>query len=133
MCSIYLIPFFKTLFLECLILAPTGPPLDVSCTNKSSHSLTFTWQKPECGKRNGPITDYSYTLLESIREETHNGIIPAPDGEDCTEVIIDSLRPSSTYVFSVKAMNYDMSGEYEEMEASTTRAGIIQVDFLEET
>ena len=97
--------------------------MNVSCTNKSSHSLTFTWQKPECGKRNGPITNYSYSLLEPNRKETRDGSIPAPDGEDYAMVILDSLIPSSTHVFSVKAMNYDMSGEYEYIDANTTRAG----------
>ena len=67
--------------------------------------------------------------MQFMREETHKGIIPAPDGEYYTKVILDSIRPSSTYVFSVKAMNYDMSGEQEEIKASTM-AGIIQLDFF---
>ena len=61
--------------------------------------------------------------MEPKSNETQGGSILASDAE----VILDSLRPFSTYLFSVKAMNYDMSGEYEEMEANTTRAGNIQV------
>ena len=104
-----------------LISAPTGPPSDVRCTNRSSHSLTFTWQTPECGNRNGPIKNYSYTLLGPINKQTRNGSTPA--SENYTEVILDYLIPSSTYVFSVKAMNNDLSGVYKEIEANTTRAG----------
>ena len=121
--------FFPIISQNCCIIifsnefisAPTGPPSDVLCTNRSSHSLTFTWQTPKCGNRNGPITNYSYTLLGPINQRTRNGSIPA--SENYTEVILDNLIPSSTYVFSVKAMNYDMSGEFGKIEASTTRAG----------
>ena len=105
-----------------------GPPSNVRSTNRSSHSLTFAWLKPECGKRNGPITNYSYTLTETMSNVTHSGSIPSQDEEDYTEMILDTLRPYSTYVFSVKAMNYGMSGVYEDIQNRTLRAGKFHQD-----
>ena len=46
------------LVLFILILAPEGPPLNVSITAESSSSLSVTWKPPEEDKRNGKIVNY---------------------------------------------------------------------------
>eukprot|EP00057_Strongylocentrotus_purpuratus_P006040 XP_011660514.1 PREDICTED: receptor-type tyrosine-protein phosphatase delta [Strongylocentrotus purpuratus] len=58
---------------------PTGPPTNIQSTSINKRSIVFSWEKPECGDRNGPISSYEVMLSNSTgnvvkpKEERGNG------------------------------------------------------------
>ncbi|XP_033120184.1 phosphatidylinositol phosphatase PTPRQ-like [Anneissia japonica] len=81
---------------------PSGPPIAVLIQNLQHTELSFKWQPPECGKRNGPITKYTSIL----RNSTYTNIKEVSK----MSVTFSSLLPCTEYTFQVKALNGDLVG-----------------------
>ncbi|XP_041475785.1 fibronectin-like [Lytechinus variegatus] len=88
---------------------PSGPPTNVHSTGTKKRSITFTWDKPACGYRNGPITSYDVILFDST-----GGVVDQRNVSDSTapEATIDGLNPYSNYSIGVRAWNYELPGVY---------------------
>nr|XP_054765272.1 receptor-type tyrosine-protein phosphatase F-like [Lytechinus pictus] len=88
---------------------PSGPPTKVRSTSTRKRSITFTWDKPACGYRNGPITSYDLILFDSA-----GGVVHQRNVSDSTtpETTIDGLIPYSNYSITVRAWNYELPGVY---------------------
>ncbi|XP_063963146.1 receptor-type tyrosine-protein phosphatase F-like [Lytechinus pictus] len=88
---------------------PSGPPTNVHSTGTRKRSITFTWDKPDCGYRNGPITSYDVILSNSTGGVVHQSNV----SESTTpETEIDGLIPYSNYSIMVRAWNYELPGVY---------------------
>ena len=83
------------------------------------------WHKPECGTRNGPITHYDFIFMDLSTNATREGSVQAPErGDNGVWVVIDGLVSSTTYIFKVKARNYQYGGMFEVVRTNTTEAGL---------
>ncbi|XP_030851540.1 receptor-type tyrosine-protein phosphatase delta-like [Strongylocentrotus purpuratus] len=85
---------------------PTGPPINIQSTSIKKRSIVFTWEKPECGSRNGPISSYEVMLSNSTGHVVYHGNVSGPEHE-----ILD-LIPYSNYSIRIRAWNYELAGEY---------------------
>ncbi|XP_033112053.1 receptor-type tyrosine-protein phosphatase delta-like, partial [Anneissia japonica] len=83
---------------------PTGKPLAVSNPDSQPTKLSFTWQPPECGKRNGPITKYKSRLKNSSYSNTEQ----MPE----LSVTFSSLLPCTEYIFQVRAVSGQLLGPW---------------------
>lgn len=93
-----------------VLLAPSKPPKQVQCSDQSYSSLTFTWNKPRCGDRNGPISHYGYILNASVSNVSILGSVNA--SENGGDVTFTNLIPVTRYFFRVRANNDNLSGSY---------------------
>ncbi|XP_063963145.1 receptor-type tyrosine-protein phosphatase F-like [Lytechinus pictus] len=86
---------------------PSGPPTNVHSTGTRKRSITFTWDKPDCGYRNGPITSYDVILSNST-----GGLVHQSNVSDSTrpQTTIDGLIPYSNYSIRIRAWNYELPG-----------------------
>ena len=75
---------------------PTGPPLNVKATAKTSSSILVTWDKPNSWMRNGPLGGYSvqYNLVT----------------DKASTLITNITNPNET---RMTLMNLKYYGEYE--------------------
>ncbi|XP_072041054.1 receptor-type tyrosine-protein phosphatase F-like [Amphiura filiformis] len=78
---------------------PTGPPVGLEGASISNTTLTFTWSEPECTKRHGVITGYTYSLSEI------DTLTKTADNENTskTKVSFTNLSPGISYTFVVSA------------------------------
>eukprot|EP00057_Strongylocentrotus_purpuratus_P018576 XP_011673050.1 PREDICTED: receptor-type tyrosine-protein phosphatase F-like [Strongylocentrotus purpuratus] len=90
--------------------APSKPPEGVECMNKSYDSLTFTWNKPLCGYRNGPISHYEYILNARGSNVSRRGRVNA--SENRGDITFTNLIPGTMYSFEVRANNDNLTGNY---------------------
>ncbi|XP_030852716.1 receptor-type tyrosine-protein phosphatase epsilon [Strongylocentrotus purpuratus] len=90
--------------------APSKPPKKVKCSDQSYGSLTFTWNKPRCGDRNGPISHYEYILNASVSNVSILGSVNA--SENGGDITFTNLIPVTMYYFRVRANNDNLSGNY---------------------
>ncbi|XP_072172636.1 receptor-type tyrosine-protein phosphatase S-like [Diadema setosum] len=88
--------------------APSGPPTQVEAITIKKRSLTFSWEEPVCGKRNGPITHYDYILYDWTGAMVASGSQPSGS----TEKKFSNLTPYSYYSVSLRARNDDLAKEY---------------------
>ncbi|XP_071799479.1 receptor-type tyrosine-protein phosphatase F-like [Asterias amurensis] len=84
--------------------APSGPPRDVESTDVTNQTIALLWKQPECGQRNGIITQYHYTLIDS-----EEGVFKE-DTTSSTGVEFTGLVPFTSYTLSVSAENQFGSG-----------------------
>ncbi|XP_071799478.1 receptor-type tyrosine-protein phosphatase F-like [Asterias amurensis] len=84
--------------------APSGPPRDVESTDVTNQTIALLWKQPECGQRNGIITQYHYTLIDS-----EEGVFEE-DTTSSTGVEFTGLVPFTSYTLSVSAENQFGSG-----------------------
>ncbi|XP_030844114.1 fibronectin-like [Strongylocentrotus purpuratus] len=88
---------------------PTGFPTNIQSTSTNKRSIVFTWETPDCGNRNGPISSYEVMLSNSTGDVVYHGNVSAsaePEHE------IFELIPSSNYSIRIRAWNYELAGEY---------------------
>eukprot|EP00057_Strongylocentrotus_purpuratus_P006725 XP_011661199.1 PREDICTED: receptor-type tyrosine-protein phosphatase delta-like [Strongylocentrotus purpuratus] len=89
---------------------PTGPPTNIQSASKKKRSIVFTWDKPECGNRNGPITSYEVMLSNSTGDMVYHGNVST--GAASAGYEISDLIPYSNYSIRIRAWNYELAGEY---------------------
>ena len=83
------------------LIAPAGTAQNITADAASSTSIELLWAPPLPHDRNGPIIGYSVTV-----QEQHSGyhvafLLISND----TSVIVTSLRPYTTYTFTVSSRN----------------------------
>ncbi|XP_030852542.1 tyrosine-protein phosphatase Lar-like [Strongylocentrotus purpuratus] len=89
---------------------PTGPPTNIQSTSIKKRSIVFTWEKPECSDRNGPISSYEVMLSNSTGDVVYHGNASASAGPELFEIF--DLIPYSIYRIRIRAWNYELAGEY---------------------
>ena len=95
------------------ILAPSGAPSDFKSIDVTNQTMAFSWKQPECGQRNGIITQYHYRLVGS-EEEVLNEDTTSGKGIEFT-----GLVPFTSYTLSVSADNQFGSGPNASITAQT--------------
>ncbi len=84
-----------------LFLAPSGAPENVTSESVSSRSVEVRWNPPQAHHRNGPITAYNVTvIIQSTGTQQFTLLV-----SNSTSLIVNSLRPCTTYDFTVIARN----------------------------
>lgn len=80
-------------------LEPSGPPLNVKASTRSSTSILVEWSPPSKLDRNGIITHYivKYSSLNS--ESSINTT------DNATQILVTNLRKFTNYSFTVRAVN----------------------------
>ena len=86
------------------ILAPSGPPSDLKFFDVTNQTISFSWKRPVCGQRNGIITQYHYSLIDS-----EEGVFEE-DTTSSTGTEFTGLVPFMSYKLSVSAENQFASG-----------------------
>jgi hypothetical protein len=79
---------------------PSGAPLNVSVSERSPYSLTFSWLEPRPELQNGILTSYTGILWE-LPEYDHVTNVTTYTLEATTS----ELLPHTNYVFQVAALN----------------------------
>ena len=85
-CWLYAISFNK-------LTAPSAPPDNLRVTSVGTDYISYSWEQPPCGHRNGVIREYAYSIL-SGGEGIVNG----------NSVMIYPLDPCTQYTFAVSAV-----------------------------
>ncbi|CAB4036314.1 tyrosine- phosphatase Lar-like, partial [Paramuricea clavata] len=78
--------------------APSGPPLNIKTTSRSSSSLFFIWDPPEKSKQNGVITSYTACVSHSQNGRCFHTFITSE-----TEWFVGNLNASTKYYVCVLA------------------------------
>ncbi|XP_071501781.1 receptor-type tyrosine-protein phosphatase epsilon-like [Diadema antillarum] len=98
---------------EYLIPIAPGRPVGVIVVETASLRLTFSWEKPRCGERHGPITHYEYALTDTasgvVVEQRNASVEPT---QEVTTLRIQQLKAFHSYSFKVRACNFDICGSY---------------------
>ncbi|XP_071799484.1 receptor-type tyrosine-protein phosphatase mu-like isoform X2 [Asterias amurensis] len=81
-------------------IAPSGPPRDITSTVVTNTTLSSSWDQPECGRRRGVITHYSYTLTS-----TDDGAVIRSNNIFSASLDLTGLIPFTNYTLSVAAGN----------------------------
>eukprot|EP00057_Strongylocentrotus_purpuratus_P017912 XP_011672386.1 PREDICTED: receptor-type tyrosine-protein phosphatase F isoform X1 [Strongylocentrotus purpuratus] len=89
---------------------PTGPPTNIQSASTKKRSIVFTWDKPECGNRSGPISSYEVMLSNYTGGVVYYGNVSA--GAASAGYKISDLIPYSNYSIRIRAWNYELAGEY---------------------
>ncbi|XP_033636860.1 receptor-type tyrosine-protein phosphatase F-like [Asterias rubens] len=84
--------------------APSGPPSDLKFFDVTNQTISFSWKRPVCGQRNGIITQYHYSLIDS-----EEGVFEE-DTTSSTGTEFTGLVPFMSYKLSVSAENQFASG-----------------------
>ena len=111
---------FFTLFNS---LVPSGPPLNIKTTSRTSSSLSFTWDPPEKDKQNGVII--SYTACVSLSE---NGLCFQAFITNEREWIVRKLNSSTKYYIRVLATNQVGSSAYSESKGIFTNGSKFDIN-----
>ena len=86
--------------------APTGPPVGIQFTSRTSRVIEFTWSPPEPTRRNGRITSYFLTCSVSLNGDGRiSGSYPPQES-----YTLSGFRPGTQYTCRVIAMNAAGSG-----------------------
>ena len=85
-----------------LFSAPTGEPQSFIMMVINSRDVTFTWQLPAITERNGMITNYNLTCVNTTTALTR--VYPPPES-DTFSYLITGFRPDTAYTCRVFATN----------------------------
>ncbi|XP_022089248.1 receptor-type tyrosine-protein phosphatase F-like isoform X2 [Acanthaster planci] len=110
--------------------APSGPPSNVSLSNFTLNTLSFAWDLPLCGQRNGNITHYRYNLTGIASRQTEQANISQASIE------FMGLVPFTPYVLTVFAINIFGSGPVATIAVQTgapSEPGSLSVSTVSET
>ena len=88
-------------------LAPSGPPLNIKTSSRSTSSLSFTWDPPEKDKQNGVISHYTACVSHS-----ENGPCFKIYTTIKKELVVRNLNASTKYYVRVLASNKAGSSAY---------------------
>ncbi|XP_074653936.1 receptor-type tyrosine-protein phosphatase S-like [Tubulanus polymorphus] len=75
--------------------APTGRVRNLRTQQKSSSTITITWDRPECIERNGPFSNYQI-------KASHATVMVIVTSQS---FMYQNLQPSTDYTFSVRYVN----------------------------
>ncbi|XP_072041078.1 receptor-type tyrosine-protein phosphatase delta-like [Amphiura filiformis] len=76
---------------------PTAPPDEIMASSVSPTNISFSWSKPPCGHRHGPIVAYSYELRNGTNEVIDSTI-------SATSITFSDLTPYTNYSFTISAV-----------------------------
>ena len=77
--------------------APSMPPVNLTVEAATSDSVTLSWSPPDVHSQNGIITSYLINVTASETGETFQV------SSTTTKLVIQSLRPFSTYLCAIAA------------------------------
>ncbi|XP_070563073.1 receptor-type tyrosine-protein phosphatase kappa-like isoform X2 [Ptychodera flava] len=97
--------------------APSGAPENVVSVAVKSTQANFSWNQPQCGSRNGDISEYYAQIVKLKGAEKRKSQSLTIDD---TVVSFSGLVPYSDYEFQVKAKNKIDYGPYSEPVKITT-------------
>ena len=86
------------------IIAPTGPPRDVT-PSTTSRSVSVSWSTIECIEHNGEITNYTVVF-----QEQGGAVIPGEVNVTNRTFTASGLTPHSNYIFRVAGVNSNGTG-----------------------
>ncbi|XP_028397384.1 uncharacterized protein LOC114521168 [Dendronephthya gigantea] len=89
--------------------APSGPPLNIKTTSRSTSSLSFIWDPPEESKQNGVIIGYTVCVLPSGKGGCFQTITTSE-----RYWIVRKLNSSTKYYIRVRASTKAGHGNYSE-------------------
>ena len=115
--------FFHHFFTLFTSEVPSGPPLNIKTTSRTSSSLSFTWNPPEKDKQNGVVI--SYTACVSLSE---NGLCFQSFTTNEREWIVRKLNSSTKYYFRVLAKNKVGSSAYSESKGIFTNGSKFDIN-----
>ncbi|XP_072048542.1 receptor-type tyrosine-protein phosphatase F-like [Amphiura filiformis] len=94
--------------------APSGKPEKLTVVEIGKTFLSYEWDQPQCGSRNGIISLYKYTLT------------PGEEGSiDETSVNMTNLTPCTLFTFSILAINDQGEGPSRSVERATKSDGML--------
>ncbi|XP_033636578.1 receptor-type tyrosine-protein phosphatase T-like [Asterias rubens] len=85
---------------------PSGPPIDLKATSVTNNTMTFSWNQPPCGQRNGNVTTYQLSIVNTADGSVSTRNI------SCTTETFTGLVPFTDYNLSVSAVNQFGSGPF---------------------
>ncbi|XP_028405442.1 uncharacterized protein LOC114528043 [Dendronephthya gigantea] len=97
------------------LCAPSGPPLNIRTTSRSTSSLTFVWDPPKQRKENGVILSYTACASESEDGPCFQTFVRATRKWD-----VRNLNASTKYYIRVLASNEGGDGNYSESKGFLT-------------
>ena len=113
LCLVYVIcESFHATFIS---VVPTAPPVNVTVIAKTSRTFTLSWNPPTFEEQNGIIRQY---MINVTHLETG---INFQVVSNKSEISVDSLKPTHTYVCHVAAQTIGLS----------PYSSVIQVELLE--
>ncbi|XP_072043442.1 netrin receptor unc-40-like [Amphiura filiformis] len=90
--------------------APSGPPQKVRNNSPEDGQITFTWDLPSCGQRNGQIVKYEYAYwTQYLKHDVKKGSTTRE------EITLSGLLSNETYVFQVRAYTKEGPGPFSEL------------------
>ena len=90
-------------------LAPSGPPLNIRTTSRSTSSLSFAWDPPDTTKQNGVIISYTACVSHS-----ENGVCFQTFITSEGSWLVGNLNPLTKYYVRVLASTKVGHGNYSE-------------------
>ena len=94
-----------------LVLVPRGVPTAITFDNSKQFQLTFTWSQPECGSRQGSISNYDCICWEDTEgaEEMMKSI------DEPMVIFTENIQYFTWYNFSVRAKTSAGHGPYSDV------------------
>ena len=87
------------------ISAPSGVPMSIRSTSKSSTSISITWDRVACRQRNGEIDGYNVTYYpRGDKSDNITVTVHGVTGRNRT-FLASGLQPLTNYTFEVQAFN----------------------------
>ena len=90
-------------------LAPSGPPLDIRITSRSTSSLSFAWDPPDRTKQNGVIINYTACVSYFVNDPCLQSFITSE-----RRWLFVNLNPFTKYYVRVLASTKVGHGNYSE-------------------
>ena len=108
LCSIFraLVAFFCLFCNLCMPAAPSMPPVNLTVETTTSESITLSWSPPNVESQNGILTGYLINVTAIGTGQTFQA------SSTTTNITMQSLRPFTTYSFTIAAMTSAGSGPF---------------------
>ncbi|XP_028416861.1 uncharacterized protein LOC114541076 [Dendronephthya gigantea] len=98
--------------------APSGPPLNIKTTSRSTSSLSFIWDPPEKSKQNGVIMGYTVCVSKSKNGDCFQSFTITE-----RNWVVRDLNPLTKYYIRVQASTKAGRGNYSESKGFFTNGG----------
>lgn len=123
-CSLRMLIMYNVNFLSNLknFSVPSGPPLNIRTSSRSTASLTFTWDPPAEKKRHGVIIKYGTCL-----SYTKNGACFENVNQMRRSWPVSALSPMTKYFLNVSAETNAGKGVSSESLGFYTNGGIVKL------
>ena len=96
-------------------LVPSGSPTNVESDPSVAKQLSFTWNPPTCGFRNGELTNYEYAFGLDIDEPHYGSTEP-----DNPMINFANLEHFTKYQYKVRAKTSVGAGPYSDVITTST-------------